>query len=137
MGAVIARPSLPPGPFVVVGLARSGVAAALALRERGEAVVGTDLRQVDAEVKERLETAGLPVVVAGNVGTALVSLHGTLASEASPGSAASRDAPPRSPLARDAPPRSPLGRDAPPRNPLGRDAPPRGGPAPDALVVCE
>ena len=32
------RPPLPPGPYLVVGLARSGVAAALALRARGEAV---------------------------------------------------------------------------------------------------
>ena len=35
---VIARPPLPPGPFLVVGLARSGVAAALALRGRGAEV---------------------------------------------------------------------------------------------------
>ena len=32
---MIPRPPLPPGPYLVVGLARSGVAAALALRERG------------------------------------------------------------------------------------------------------
>lgn len=37
-----ARPGLPAGPWVVVGLARSGVAAALALRARGERVVGVD-----------------------------------------------------------------------------------------------
>jgi UDP-N-acetylmuramoylalanine--D-glutamate ligase len=37
-----ARPPLPGGPYLVVGLARSGVAAALALRARGEAVVGVD-----------------------------------------------------------------------------------------------
>ena len=36
-GAVIARPPLPPGPFLVVGLARSGVAAARALATRGRA----------------------------------------------------------------------------------------------------
>jgi UDP-N-acetylmuramoylalanine--D-glutamate ligase len=36
------RPSLPEGPWLVVGLARSGVAAALALRERGEQVIGVD-----------------------------------------------------------------------------------------------
>ena len=34
------RPPLPPGPFLVVGLARSGVAAAIALRARGAAVIG-------------------------------------------------------------------------------------------------
>ena len=34
MGPVIARPPLPPGPYLVVGLARSGVAAALAAIRR-------------------------------------------------------------------------------------------------------
>ncbi len=36
------RPPLPGGPYLVVGLARSGVAAALTLRERGEEVIGLD-----------------------------------------------------------------------------------------------
>jgi UDP-N-acetylmuramoylalanine--D-glutamate ligase len=36
------RPDLPPGPYLVVGLARSGIAAALALRRRGESVLGLD-----------------------------------------------------------------------------------------------
>src|SRR4051812_2181894 len=36
------RPSLPPGPWLVVGLARSGVAAGRALAERGEEVSGVD-----------------------------------------------------------------------------------------------
>ncbi len=36
------RPPLPPGPFLVVGLARSGIAAAEALVARGERVYGTD-----------------------------------------------------------------------------------------------
>lgn len=36
------RPEIPPGPHLVVGLARSGIAAALALRERGEQVIGVD-----------------------------------------------------------------------------------------------
>jgi UDP-N-acetylmuramoylalanine--D-glutamate ligase len=61
MAAVIARPPLPAGPFVVVGLARSGVAAALALRERGGEVVATDARAVGAEVRARLEAAGVGV----------------------------------------------------------------------------
>jgi UDP-N-acetylmuramoylalanine--D-glutamate ligase len=39
---MIVRPPLPGGPYLVVGLARSGVAAALALRARGETVVGVD-----------------------------------------------------------------------------------------------
>lgn len=61
MGAVIARPPLPAGPFLVVGLARSGVAAAMALAKRGERVVGTDARAIDAELKQRLEGAGVVV----------------------------------------------------------------------------
>jgi UDP-N-acetylmuramoylalanine--D-glutamate ligase len=36
------RPPLPPGPYLVVGLARSGEAAGLALRARGEEVIGCD-----------------------------------------------------------------------------------------------
>jgi UDP-N-acetylmuramoylalanine--D-glutamate ligase len=36
------RPSLPSGPFLVVGLARSGIAAAEVLLARGERVYGTD-----------------------------------------------------------------------------------------------
>jgi UDP-N-acetylmuramoylalanine--D-glutamate ligase len=36
------RPALPPGPYAVLGLARSGKAAALALAARGERVIGLD-----------------------------------------------------------------------------------------------
>jgi UDP-N-acetylmuramoylalanine--D-glutamate ligase len=36
------RPQIPGGPYLVVGLARSGAAAALALRARGEEVLGVD-----------------------------------------------------------------------------------------------
>jgi UDP-N-acetylmuramoylalanine--D-glutamate ligase len=36
------RPAIPAGPYLVVGLARSGVAAARALRSRGERVIGLD-----------------------------------------------------------------------------------------------
>jgi UDP-N-acetylmuramoylalanine--D-glutamate ligase len=39
---VSARPPLPGGPYLVVGLARSGIAAALALHARREQVVGVD-----------------------------------------------------------------------------------------------
>lgn len=42
MPSDIARPPLPGGPFLVVGLARSGLAAAEALLARGERVYGTD-----------------------------------------------------------------------------------------------
>ena len=58
MARVIARPPLPPGPLLVVGLARSGVAAALALRARGAEVVGCDAQAVDAAVRAELEAAG-------------------------------------------------------------------------------
>jgi len=44
------RPELPEGPWLVVGLARSGVAAALALRARGEQVLG-----LDADMPQGLE----------------------------------------------------------------------------------
>jgi UDP-N-acetylmuramoylalanine--D-glutamate ligase len=38
----VTRPPRPGGPYLVVGLARSGIAAALALTARGEHVLGTD-----------------------------------------------------------------------------------------------
>lgn len=62
------RPPLPPGPFLVVGLARSGVAAALALRARGEEVIGCDAgapevgRLRDAGVEVHLQTQGSELV---------------------------------------------------------------------------
>jgi UDP-N-acetylmuramoylalanine--D-glutamate ligase len=53
------RPQLPAGPWLVVGLARSGVAAALALRARGERVLGLDAgRPAGAE---ELARAGVEV----------------------------------------------------------------------------
>ncbi len=58
---MIARPPLPPGPLLVVGLARSGVAAALALRARGAEVVGVDSGPVEAAVRETLEAVGVAV----------------------------------------------------------------------------
>jgi UDP-N-acetylmuramoylalanine--D-glutamate ligase len=58
---VIARPPLPPGPLLIVGLARSGVAAALALRARGAEVLGCDAQAVDAGVRAELEAAGVAV----------------------------------------------------------------------------
>ena len=61
MPGVIARPPLPAGPFLVVGLARSGVAAALALRARGAEVVGCDAGEIAAEVRSSLERAGATV----------------------------------------------------------------------------
>jgi len=57
-GGVKQRPPLPGGPYLVVGLARSGVAAALALRARGEEVVGVDSGRPDVG---RLTAAGVEV----------------------------------------------------------------------------
>src|SRR3712207_6368645 len=42
MGAQHHRPALPEGPFLIVGLARSGQAAARLLAVRGEQVIGVD-----------------------------------------------------------------------------------------------
>jgi UDP-N-acetylmuramoylalanine--D-glutamate ligase len=55
------RPPLPGGPYLVVGLARSGVAAALALRARGEDVIGVD--SGDPDGAGRLREAGVEVQV--------------------------------------------------------------------------
>jgi UDP-N-acetylmuramoylalanine--D-glutamate ligase len=52
------RPPLPGGPYLVVGLARSGIAAALALRARGEEVLAVDARAPEAG---RLVAAGVEV----------------------------------------------------------------------------
>ena len=60
MGAM-PRPPLPPGPYLVVGLARSGVAAGLALRARGEEVAGCDAAAVAPAAREALEAAGAAV----------------------------------------------------------------------------
>ena len=55
------RPPLPPGPFLIVGLARSGRALGPSLRARGEEVTGCDSGQADAVVAAELEAAGIPV----------------------------------------------------------------------------
>jgi UDP-N-acetylmuramoylalanine--D-glutamate ligase len=52
---VTPRPPLPDGPFLVVGLARSGEAVALALRARGEEVIGLDAGPATPAVRERAE----------------------------------------------------------------------------------
>jgi len=49
------RPPLPPGPWLVVGLVRSGVAAARALRARGEDVVVVDVRDTPGAAELRAE----------------------------------------------------------------------------------
>jgi UDP-N-acetylmuramoylalanine--D-glutamate ligase len=73
----VGRPPLPPGPFLVVGLARSGVAAALALREQGAEVVGTDAADVAPEARATLERAGV-TVQAPDEGVALVPAARTI-----------------------------------------------------------
>ncbi len=59
------RPPLPPGPYLVVGLARSGVAAALALRARGQEVIGVDSGSAEDDrlraAAGRLSAAGVEV----------------------------------------------------------------------------
>ena len=59
------RPPLPGGPYLVVGLARSGLAAALTLRARGEEVIGLDAGAPNesrlAEAAERLSAQGVEV----------------------------------------------------------------------------
>ena len=54
-----ARPPLPAGPYLIVGLARSGAAIARALAERGEEVVGVDAG--NPSEAERLAGAGVEV----------------------------------------------------------------------------
>jgi UDP-N-acetylmuramoylalanine--D-glutamate ligase len=59
------RPPLPRGPYLIVGLARSGVAAALALSARGEEVIGCDAGASSdpalSAAAERLSEAGVEV----------------------------------------------------------------------------
>jgi UDP-N-acetylmuramoylalanine--D-glutamate ligase len=69
------RPPLPPGPYLVVGLARSGVAAALALRARGEEVIGCDAGA--PELAGRLREAGVEVHLDAS-GDVLAARAGTL-----------------------------------------------------------
>jgi UDP-N-acetylmuramoylalanine--D-glutamate ligase len=75
------RPSLPGGPYLVLGLARSGVAVALALRARGEEVIGCDAgASTDpplAEAARRLSAAGVEVQLDAS-GVALAARAGTL-----------------------------------------------------------
>ncbi|MGZ4178723.1 MAG: UDP-N-acetylmuramoyl-L-alanine--D-glutamate ligase [Solirubrobacteraceae bacterium] len=75
------RPPLPEGPYLVVGLARSGVAAALALRARGEEVIGCDAGSPGTpaldQAAERLCAAGVEVHLDAS-GDALAARAGTL-----------------------------------------------------------
>jgi UDP-N-acetylmuramoylalanine--D-glutamate ligase len=53
------RPPLPPGPFLIVGLARSGRALGPVLRALGEDVTGCDSGRADAAVLAELDAAGI------------------------------------------------------------------------------
>jgi UDP-N-acetylmuramoylalanine--D-glutamate ligase len=73
------RPPLPPGPYLVVGLARSGVAAARVLRARGEEVIGCDAG-ASAELQvaaEGLSALGVEVHLDAS-GDAIAARAGTL-----------------------------------------------------------
>lgn len=69
------RGDLPPGPYLVVGLARSGIAAALALHARGEQVLGVD-SGVPEDLQE-LSEAGVELHL-GSDGLALLERVRTL-----------------------------------------------------------
>ena len=64
MQAKRSRPDLPPGPYLVVGLARSGVAAALALADRDQQVIGVDSGRPDGAAS--LVERGIEVVLDTN-----------------------------------------------------------------------
>ncbi len=66
----MSRPELPAGPYLVVGLARSGVAAALALRERGEEVLGLDAGTPSGS--RALRDAGVDLFIDDQDGIALL-----------------------------------------------------------------
>jgi UDP-N-acetylmuramoylalanine--D-glutamate ligase len=55
------RPPLPPGPFLVVGLARSGLAACVVLRAHGQDVTGCDAGAVGPEALAELASARVAV----------------------------------------------------------------------------
>jgi UDP-N-acetylmuramoylalanine--D-glutamate ligase len=74
------RPPLPPGPFLVVGLARSGEAAARLLAARGETVRAVD--RAHPEGAERLRELGVEVFLDTD---GLAQLEGTRTVVKSPG----------------------------------------------------
>jgi UDP-N-acetylmuramoylalanine--D-glutamate ligase len=87
------RPPLPPGPYLLAGLARSGRAAGVALRARGERVLGHDAGTVDPAARAELEAAGVEVHEGGD-GVALLDAVAALVK--SPG------VPPQAPVVRAA-----------------------------------
>jgi UDP-N-acetylmuramoylalanine--D-glutamate ligase len=73
---VKSRPAIPPGPYLVVGLARSGAAAALALRARGEQVIGLDAGAPPGTAA--LEAAGVDLYLDERDGIALLDRVGAV-----------------------------------------------------------
>jgi UDP-N-acetylmuramoylalanine--D-glutamate ligase len=73
------RPPLPGGPYLVLGLARSGEAAALTLRARGEEVIACDVGSSEhlSAAAQRLSQAGVEVHLDAS-GLALAARAGTL-----------------------------------------------------------
>jgi UDP-N-acetylmuramoylalanine--D-glutamate ligase len=67
------RPPIPPGPYLVIGLARSGQAAARLLARRGEEVIGADA--ASPEGAEGLARAGVEIHLDGD-GTSLLDRIG-------------------------------------------------------------
>jgi UDP-N-acetylmuramoylalanine--D-glutamate ligase len=76
------RPPLPGGPYLVVGLARSGVAAALALRERGDEVTGVDAG--DPPGARELRAAGIAAQTATDGLAALAHVRAVIKSPGVP-----------------------------------------------------
>jgi UDP-N-acetylmuramoylalanine--D-glutamate ligase len=72
----MSRPEIPAGPYLVVGLARSGVAAALALRERGEEVLGLDAGSPHGAAA--LSAAGVEIYLNELSGVALLDRIGVV-----------------------------------------------------------
>ena len=85
MRSAIPRPPLPDGPFLIVGLARSGVAAAEALLARGERVYGTD-RGSPADAS-RLAEAGVELDLDGDGTRLLARVASVIKSPGVPGDA--------------------------------------------------
>src|ERR1019366_7311447 len=73
------RPPLPGGPYLVLGLARSGEAAALTLRARGEEVIACDVGSSEhlSAAAQRLSQAGVEVHLDAS-GLALAARAGPL-----------------------------------------------------------
>jgi UDP-N-acetylmuramoylalanine--D-glutamate ligase len=72
----MSRPEIPAGPYLIVGLARSGVAAALALRERGEEVLGLDAGSPHGA--DALSAAGVEIYLNDSSGIALLDRIGVV-----------------------------------------------------------